>query len=423
MFARKSRLPRLAAAALAALTVAVGYASTAADPAAAAVSSSGPQTKVVGGYAPHPSQWPWMASIQDHTAHSNDYYQHFCGGALIHPRIVLTAAHCIVHPNGSPIRPTANLEVMLGKRRLSDPGGEQIRVAQARYVSSYNSPVSFAHDLAFLILDRPSYMTPATMLRADYQLQEGFAATTMGWGRTQGGNANSGANDLKALDLTLWSDSRCQSVSGSYHWASTICAAHSTQKADSVCQGDSGSPMMLRDANGSWYLAGLTSWVHGDCLANGYPAAFTRLQNATLNQTIWQLVAEVNAAGTGNGSGYSGEADNGSDDYVADYEEEEVSTYGSSRSVSFDTKLTSARVRRAYGNSVLIAVVGYNRATVTVSRGKKVVFRKTIVAGLHNRPVAIPRMSQVGKYKVAVRAFKAGTNSGATRTLSYTVVK
>lgn len=43
--------------------------------------------RIVGGTKAHPGEWPWVVSIQTAT-------YHFCGGSIIHPWWVLSAAHC-----------------------------------------------------------------------------------------------------------------------------------------------------------------------------------------------------------------------------------------------------------------------------------------------------------------------------------------
>lgn len=58
--------------------------------------------------------------------------------------------------------------------------------------------------------------------------------------------------------------------------ADQICTFKGPTGTESICSGDSGGPLMVRESNGKFVLIGLTSYSVTDCSAP-FPAVFTRV--------------------------------------------------------------------------------------------------------------------------------------------------
>ena len=58
--------------------------------------------RIIGGEYAGIGQFPWIANLVHGTPGLNNY-QFSCGGSLIGPRIVLTAAHCLFGSDENPI--------------------------------------------------------------------------------------------------------------------------------------------------------------------------------------------------------------------------------------------------------------------------------------------------------------------------------
>jgi secreted trypsin-like serine protease len=245
---------RLAALALALAGALAGPAATAADQRADPVR----HPNVVGGYRPHPTQWPWMAAITFKGTGPDVLSRQFCGGALIAPALVLTAAHCVVDA-GTPGPPEV-VQVVLGRRNLdTDAGGEIIDVARITPHPSYRRDGLDSYDLALLDLAHTSTAQPAAFADPTVVVPEGTRATVMGWGRTGPRRSDPKSANLFAADLPLWGGERCKVAYGRrLHLPSAVCAGYMDGRVDS-CLGDGGGPLMVPDAGGTWRLVGVVS--------------------------------------------------------------------------------------------------------------------------------------------------------------------
>jgi hypothetical protein len=222
------------------------------------------------GYTPHPSQWPWVARIAPIG----------CGGTLIRPNVVLTAAHCVMK-DGRLRYAEDGMTVILGRRTLSDTSvGEEIRTDRIVVHESYAGVHS---DVALLHLSRPSSMQPAPLGQADDWRNP---ATVMGWGRTAYGEAPQ-SDHLWAADLPLLDDVFCASrAPAPYDGRVMLCAGANGSGSH---KGDSGGPLMVGDGNGGgWELIGVVSFGNPDGDVINTPSYFAWASGPTLRPWIEQ---------------------------------------------------------------------------------------------------------------------------------------
>ncbi|KAF0701657.1 Aste57867_7915 [Aphanomyces stellatus] len=192
----------------------------------------------------------------------------FCGAALIHPRFLLTAAHCLP-PNG-----TLRLWASIGATLSNGTDGE--RMLSLRYTQHPNFNASTkAYDVGVVELMFPSRQPPIPVhWEDDAFYAPNTTAYVHGFGLVAfGGRA---ADRLEQAAVPIRANPDCAAI---FRGVATItdamlCAGGAGCDA---CTGDSGGPLIVR-TNGCERLIAIVSWGIG-CGVPGVPGVYTRLSH------------------------------------------------------------------------------------------------------------------------------------------------
>ncbi|XP_031571313.1 chymotrypsinogen B-like [Actinia tenebrosa] len=222
--------------------------------------------RVVNGQDAAQHSWPWQISLRVRG-------RHICGGTLIRPDWVLTAAHCV---DRNPV-PSGYTVVVGGHRRRGTTSVQQTFNLKKLIKHSGFSMQNLKHDLALLQLERPVSLSDkvnvACLPTADAIV--GSKCYITGWGRTSGGGPL--PDILQQAMLPVASHSDCKAKYSIADAKAHLCAGEARAAASGGCNGDSGGPFVCEEG-GRWVVHGAVSFGKRNCPTTHY-TVFARVNS------------------------------------------------------------------------------------------------------------------------------------------------
>lgn len=223
------------------------------------------QPQIVGGTNATQGAYPWMVALLVAEV-PNAREAQFCGGSLVAPDVVVTAAHCV---DGIPGPDLINVAVGAYDLRQIGPN-QRVKVRGILMHENYSSGPTIDNDIAIIKLATPQTATTLSLITPTEMaaLNPGDMLRAIGFG-VLSETTFALPNILQEVPLAYVDHAVCDTANAAAGGITNTQICAGTVPGQDSCFGDSGGPLMA-NINGVWRLTGIVSWGISCGGANDY---------------------------------------------------------------------------------------------------------------------------------------------------------
>ncbi|XP_017010916.2 chymotrypsin-2 [Drosophila takahashii] len=225
-----------------------------------------PIWRVVNGTDSSVLKYPFMVSLRSYDG------SHSCGGTIVSPKFVMTAAHCT---NG---RAAESLSIQFGVTNINANGPNVVGIWRIIQHEDFDPNRQNANDISLVMVKDPFVFDGISVAPVELpvhgfavpQSDAGVEGVLVGWGLNE--TYGSVQNTLQEASLKIYSDEECTTRHGGrtdprYH----ICGGVD-EGGKGQCSGDSGGPLIYNGRQ-----VGIVSWSVKPCTVAPYPGVYCKV--------------------------------------------------------------------------------------------------------------------------------------------------